>query len=158
MPTSAIPRHNKPGAIRRARTRASRPATPRVRGFTLLELVVVLALLGLATALVAPAGFRMIGSWRRATEVDAVLGALVALGAKAQQQGRALTLDAGPVPASAIAGLPDGWTVVLAQPLVVQANGACSDTHGELRSQGYVRPFTLKAPFCRAELPAAGAP
>lgn len=142
MPTSALPPRS----------------SPRARGFTLLELVVVLALLGLATALVAPAGFRMIASWRRATEVDAVLGAMVALGAHARQQGRALKLDAGPVPATAVPGMPEGWTVVLAQPLSVQANGACSGTRGELRATGYVRPFALKAPFCRAELPATGVP
>ena len=60
------------------------------RGFTLLELVVVLALLALATALVAPSGFRMMASWRRATEVDASLAAVAALGSNAAQQGRAL--------------------------------------------------------------------
>lgn len=121
-------------------------------GFTLLELVVVLALLGLATALVAPAGFRTIASWRRATEVDAALGALVALGAQAQLQGRALRLDAGPVPAKQVPGVPEGWTVVLAQPLTIQANGACGGARGELHAEGYVRPFELQAPFCRAVL------
>lgn len=141
MPTSALPRRCK----------------PRATGFTLLELVVVLALLGLATALVAPAGFRMIASWRRATEVDAALGALVALGAQAQQQGRALRLEAGPVPTKDVPGLPEGWTVVLARPLAVQANGACGGSGGELRAEGYVRPFELQAPFCRAVLSEPGA-
>lgn len=131
----------------------SRPhADPAAAGFTLLELVVVLALLALATALVAPAGFRMIASWRRATEVDAVIGALVAVGQQARQQGRALHLDAGPVPADAIPGLPEGWTVVLSEPLRVQANGACGGSSGELRSQGYVRTFALAPPYCRARL------
>ena len=142
MRTSAIPR----------------PRNLRPAGFTLLELVVVLALLGLATALVAPSGFRMIASWRRATEVDAALGALVALGASTQQRGRALHLAAGPIPATAVAGLPQGWTVVLMQPLTVQTNGACSGTRGELRAEGYVRAFALQAPFCRAELPDTTAP
>ena len=34
------------------------------RGFTLLEMVVVLAILGLATAMVAPSMIRSIDSWR----------------------------------------------------------------------------------------------
>jgi prepilin-type N-terminal cleavage/methylation domain-containing protein len=122
------------------------------RGFTLLELVVVLALLAMATALVAPQGFRMIATWRRATDVDAVLGAMAALGATAQAQGRRIEFAAGPIPADAIAGVPDGWTIVLASPLTVEANGACSDTRGELRSGGYVRAFALRAPFCRVVL------
>jgi prepilin-type N-terminal cleavage/methylation domain-containing protein len=130
----------------------------RARGFTLLELIVVLALLGMATALVAPQGFRMIASWRRATDVDAALGAMAALGAKAQQQGRRMEFPAGPVAAGAIAGLPDGWSVVLATPLVVEANGACGATRGELRSGTYSRSFALQPPFCRIVLDPVAAP
>lgn len=123
------------------------------RGFTLLELVVVLALLGLATALVAPAGFRTIATWRRATDVDAAMGVLVAVAARARLEGRALRFDAGDVDAARLEGLPEGWTVHLETPLVVQANGACSGSHGQLRQDGgYVRTFVLQAPFCRAEL------
>lgn len=123
-------------------------------GFTLLELVVVLALLGLATALVAPAGFRTIATWRRATDVDAAMGALMALTARARQEGRAFRFDAGSVDASQLTGMPDGWTVQLDAPLVVQANGACSGTRGELRQEGgYKRSFLLLPPFCRGELP-----
>jgi len=126
-------------------------------GFTLLELVVVLALLGLATALVAPQGFRTIQTWRRATDVDAALGTLAALGANAQQQGRSLRFDAGPMPADALPGIPEGWSIVLDAPLVVQANGACGNTSGELRQGGYVRRFALAAPFCRVALDVAPA-
>lgn len=137
MPTSATPLRRKPGNS----------------GFTLLELVVVLALLGLATALVAPAGFRMIASWRRATDVDAVLGTLVALGSRARQEGRAIQLPAGEVDPKRMGALPDGWTLTLDTPLTVQANGACSGTRGEMRHENYVRQFVLQAPFCRGELP-----
>lgn len=119
-------------------------------GYTLLELVVVLALLGLATALVAPAGIRTIESWRRATDVDAALDALAGVGTEAARQGRGMTLEAGAVPADELDGLPLGWTVVLDAPLEVQANGACSDASGELRdASGYSRRFELLAPFCR---------
>lgn len=135
-----------------------RTRNTRHRGFTLLELVVVLALLGLATALVAPRGFQMIASWRRAADVDTALGALVALGAQAQQTGRTYRLDVGPVADGKVPGLPEGWRVVLSTPLVVQPNGACSGTQGELRSGSYSRPFALEAPFCRVSLDTAAAP
>lgn len=134
------------------------PNSAACRGFTLLELVVVLALLALATALVAPQGFRMIASWRRATEVDAALGAMVALGAQAQAQGRSMEFKAGVVPPKAIPGLPDGWSVELSEPLLVQANGACSGTRGTLRANGYARPFALGAPFCRVRLDPSATP
>lgn len=138
MPTLAIrPRNNRSGG-----------------GFTLLELVVVLALLGLATALVAPAGFRTIATWRRATDVDAAMGVLKALGARARQEGRALQFDAGDVDPARLEDLPEGWTVHLETPLAVQPNGACSGTSGQLRQEGgYVRAFVLQPPFCRGELP-----
>lgn len=142
MPMSDSPRHPEPAA----------------GGFTLLELVVVLALLALATALVAPQGFRMIESWRRATDVDAALGAMAALGATAQAQGRRLEFAAGAIPAAELPGVPDGWTVVLSTPLVVQANGACGGTRGELRSGSYVRAFALQEPFCRVVLDPPPAP
>ena len=126
----------------------------RSGGFTLLELVVVLALLGLATALVAPAGFRTIATWQRATDVDAAMGALVALTARARQEGHAFRFDAGDVDTEPLTGMPDGWTVHLDTPLVVQANGACRATRGELRQEGgYTRSFLLQPPFCRGELP-----
>jgi type II secretory pathway pseudopilin PulG len=118
----------------------------------LLELVVVLALMGLATALVAPAGFRSIQTWRRASAMDAALGAMAALGTQARAQGHAISFERGRVPAGAVRGLPDGWTIELSEPLVVRVNGSCSGTRGALRSGGYVRRFALTAPFCRVEL------
>ena len=136
------------------RTSVSCPPSKAAAGFTLLELVVVLALLGLATALVAPQGFRTIATWRRATDIDAVLGALAALGAEARMEGRRLSYDAGPLPHDALKGAPDGWTIVLDEPLVIQANGACGSTTGELREGGYARRFALEGPFCRIALDA----
>ena len=51
----------------------------RQRGFTLLEMIVVLAILGLVTALVAPAALRGIDSWRRQAELDSLLDQIRAL-------------------------------------------------------------------------------
>ena len=61
----------------------------RASGYTLLEMVVVLALMGLAVGMAAPAGFRMIDSWREAGDVDEVLRQLAALPSAARAQGRA---------------------------------------------------------------------
>lgn len=133
MPTSGTPR-----------------ASRALRGFTLLELVVVLGLMGLATALVAPAGIRTIETWRRATDVDAALGSLSAMGARAHNAGTGVALEAGELPAGAVAGIPEGWSVLLDGPLRIQANGACSAAvRGTLVHRGgYAQPFTITMPFC----------
>lgn len=118
-------------------------------GFTLLEIVVVLAILGLATALVAPAGFRTIEAWRRATDVDAITGALSGIGPATRQSGRALQIKAGVLPTGVIE-VPDGWQIELDAPLIVQANGACTASAGRMiATGGYEQTFEIEAPFCR---------
>ena len=60
----------------------------RERGFTLLEMIVVLAILGLATALVAPSMLRGIDSWRRQAAMDVLIDAIRALPGDARARGR----------------------------------------------------------------------
>lgn len=124
------------------------------RGFTLLELAVVLAVLGLATALVAPAGFRMIASWQRATQAEAVLGELAALPERSRRLGRDLTLGPGTLDRNRLPALPEGWTLQLDEPLTVRTNGACTPTRGALLAEGPPLRFTLEAPYCRVRLTA----
>ena len=64
-------------AIRRARSpHPERTQRMRHRGFTLLEMIVVLAILGLAAALVGPSMVRSIDTWRRQAAMDALLDQL----------------------------------------------------------------------------------
>jgi prepilin-type N-terminal cleavage/methylation domain-containing protein len=103
--------------------RADRHAS--AAGFTLLELLVVLALLALVTGLVAPAAVRAIGAAReRAASAD--LGALLEglpmrsfrAGAAQAYSGEALRL--------LLADLPSGWTVEAAPPLRYTAQGVAA--------------------------------
>lgn len=142
-------------------------------GYTLLEMVVVVSLLGLATAMVAPAGYRMIGSWREATRVNDVAKALAALPATARAQGRQLRMlppadatgtrvfapDRARQDQSAdtdLIALPEGWSIRFTEPLVVGANGACSDARGTLVTERQRVDFTIDAPFCHVRLLPAG--
>src|SRR5690606_28831350 len=135
----------------RRRHRPAAGAMTRAGGYTLLELVVVVAVLAMATALVAPSGYRMIGTWREASQVDAALQSVASLPMLARREGHRLELggedaardvplivggrndntrmreEAEKASATAIAllALPEGWEVEFEPALVVQPNGAC---------------------------------
>ncbi|WP_024868648.1 pilus assembly FimT family protein [Pseudoxanthomonas suwonensis] len=121
----------------------------RARGYTLLEMTVVLALLGLAVAMAAPAGFRMIQSWRHASAVTDVLRQLSALPATARRDGRTFRIDSQEAALEAGISLPEDWTFEMDTPLAVRANGVCSDAAGWLGTANGPVPFRVEAPFCR---------
>lgn len=125
----------------------------QARGFTLLEMIVVLALLGLATALVAPSMLRGIDSWRRQAALDALLDQVRALPGNARASGEPVVVDdktlaAAPPPLR----IDEDWTLTAPVPLTVGANGVCSD--GELRvgNRYGERRLKVTAPFCDPEL------
>ena len=122
----------------------------RSAGYTLLEMVIVLAVMALATAMVAPASYRMIGTWREAGEVEQVMAQLAALPVKARVDGRELRLQ--PEDGEALAKLvqlPEGWQLKLDAPLRVGANGACGGTRGTLRTLRQTLNFEIDPPFCK---------
>lgn len=121
----------------------------RTPGYTLLELVVVMAILAMATAIAAPPSYRMIRSWQEATQVDDVLQQLERLPGTVRASGRPLEGKAnGGIAAVA---LPEGWSLRMTTPLRVLANGACSDAQGVLTTTQQSVDFRILAPFCRIE-------
>ena len=99
----------------------------RVRGFTLIELVVVMFLVGLLTAVVFPSIERMARSSQLKTERDAIVGRLGELGYEAFLSGKSITLSSS---ASAIRGsypidLPEGWDLRVPRPVAFLFNGIC---------------------------------
>lgn len=106
-------------------------------GFTLLELLIVLALLGLATAIAMPNLERLYAAATRATERDYVLDQVAALGREAVLNGRAYVVFGNVPPAdpaeavryaqyeTRVVEVPEGWRLAFDQPLVVLANGVC---------------------------------
>ncbi len=96
-----------------------RPADARAEGgFTLLELLLVLALVALLTGLVAPRMWQWVQSARVRAGVDGVRAALEALPRQAFGDAKRISVDAkGPL------ALPVGWRLELAVPLVYEANG-----------------------------------
>lgn len=121
----------------------------RPQGYTLLELVVVMAILAMATALAAPSSYRMVRSWQEATDVDDVLQQVEHLPTAVRASGNPVYAATGS--GITLIQLPEGWAIKLQSPLQVLANGACSDAQGTLVTTSQQIDFRILHPFCRVE-------
>ncbi len=121
----------------------------RTRGFTLLEMVVVLAILGLATALVAPSMLRGIDSWRRQAAMDALFDQIRALPGNARATGREINIETDAMgavdPPLSIEG---DWTLSVEQPWKVHANGICEGGMLAVANAYGSRRIRVAPPFC----------
>ena len=135
MPTLAICRRADPG-----------------RGFTLLELLIVLALFGLLTALTVPRFVALYDSLNAAHQRDEALRQIAGLGYRAFQKGQELVVG---VPAAGTApqqwSLPDGWSIQAKPPIRYYRNGACSGGVLEVTSPQGVERLVLVPPLCRPQ-------
>lgn len=139
-----------------------RPA--RIRGYTLLEMIVVLVIMGLATALAGTWLFTFIGTWRANVHRDNVLGEIQHLPIIARELGRGLSLyalpapgtsgaaDAVPARVSSAVHLPRDWQVRFDPPLHILGNGACRNAHFVLQGDGRRWGARVEAPFCTVVL------
>lgn len=126
-------------------------------GFTLLEMVVVMSILGLVTAMAAPSLLNTIDTWQRQTQVDAVLDQVRGLPGRARATGAAIRLD----PQSLAAKqppltIPDGWSLAVSAPWQVQANGVCEGGGLQLSDGARVWAIAVAAPLCEPSLVEAG--
>lgn len=113
-------------------------------GFTLLEMLVVLALVALATGIVVP---RMAG-WmdsiqERGWRAD-LRAYLAALPVRAFLAGDALNIDAVHL-AAAVPGAPAGTNIRLKQPLTYSATGVASGGQLELERAGGREVWSIEA-------------
>lgn len=119
-------------------------------GYTLLEMLVVIGLLALTTALVAPAGQRLARSWQDAQATEQVLRDIARLPTLTRQSGRALELAAGEYRGeSPLLPLPESWRMQFETPLVIGANGACSGGRALLETETASIPLEITGPYCR---------
>ena len=99
-----------------------RAQSPRWRGFTLLELLVVLALVALVTGLVAPVAYKGLSAARERGALADLSALLEGLPMRAFRSGAAQSYD-GRVLASLLPELPAGWRVVTEPELRYAASG-----------------------------------
>lgn len=137
-------------------------ALPRT-GFSLLELLVVLALVSLIGALALPNLMGLYDSATRATERDQILDQLAGLGREAMLKGHGYAVYGtapSPLPSDALNTgvqayalvVPEGWQVELDRPLRVRPNGVCLGATVTL-SHPDAAPVevALEPPYCRVE-------
>ena len=137
-------------------------APPRT-GFSLLELLVVLALVSLVGALALPNLMGLYDSATRATERDQILDQLAGIGREAVLKGHgyavygtASGLPPSDAPNTGVQAyplvVPEGWQVELDRPLRVRPNGVCLGATVTL-SHPDAAPVevALVPPYCRVE-------
>lgn len=130
------------------------------RGFTLLELLVVLVLLGALAALVAPAVSRGLDAWRLRLAAQSLEQQVGRLPLQARSAGVTLRPERmaewpAAVPRIEVEQATIEWPV----PPVVRSNGYCEAGFVRLRRDDSVRGYEILSPDCRLRRnDAAGAP
>ncbi len=120
------------------------------RGFTLLEVMVVMALMAFALGVVVPRLDVFKGSMAAAHERETLIEAVASLGLVARQNGQLIEFSGEP--AWLPGDLPTDWTILVDEPIHFYPSGAC--TGGIVTLQHGKRQFvySLSPPRCRATL------
>lgn len=124
----------------------------RAIGFTLLEMVVVLAIIATIAGVALPNFARMIESYEQKSTLGSVTSELGELSFKAYTQAKPMLLS----PETArtlLPSLPTDWQVAIEAPVTIQANGFCSGGLATITARsGAAWQITLRAPLCTVEI------
>lgn len=135
--------------------------SPSVQGFTLLEMLVALTLIALATSLVAPRFLTLLESTGQANSERQFAAAFARLPVKAftRRQSIAFKTNAMADEPKAQNGaksldleLPADWRIRFDRPLMISPSGVCSDAAGVVFTPAGTRRFQVATPDCRTTL------
>lgn len=129
------------------------PSSESHAGFTLLELVVVLALVTLLGAVILPNLIKMQQAWKSRTELQDIVSQLRSLGYRARLQGLEVSIGPQGLEPVDMLALPSGWTLSARLPVLYRRNGACLGGKVELIQGEVHHEFDLGPPLCVPERP-----
>lgn len=127
------------------------------RGFTLVEILVVLVVIGLIAGVAMPNMVKMLQSAERAGQRDTLLSEIAGLGYRAYLTGQPLTLGGAPVAGEGGETqppfqIPQGWQLEIPRPITYNFNGICSGGQIILVSPDERREiFQLEPPRCKIQ-------
>ncbi len=118
-------------------------------GFTLFEILVVLVLLALVTGATLTQLDKMYQSYELGTQRDDVVRTLSQLGLHALQKGRPFTLEGEYTEENKDLALPQGWSVVVEEPIEYTFRGICRGGELTLVYGEREYKYVLYPPLCR---------
>jgi prepilin-type N-terminal cleavage/methylation domain-containing protein len=125
------------------------------KGFTLIELVVALAIIGLGLSFVLPRMMAWVDRLAFSTRQQQFEDALAELGSRARRSGRSVVLrstdlapnsnDPSPIE------LPSSWSLTVEPPIAFRYDGVCTGGKVRLSFPAGERSYRLQSPYCRPE-------
>lgn len=127
----------------------SEPPLPAARGFTLLELLIVLALVSMVAAMVAPRLQHTYDAVARSGDRAEALRQIERLPLIARDLGKVVQVPADdPAALAGLLRLPAGWQAIAVEPLRIEATGLCHGGKLRVEGGGAVETWTLASPDC----------
>ena len=125
------------------------------KGFTLIELVIALAIIGLGLSFVLPRMMAWVDRLAFSTRQQRFEDALADLGSRARRSGRSVVLRSTDlVPNSNESSpieLPSSWSLTVEPPIAFRYDGVCTGGTVRLSFPAGERSYRLQAPYCRPE-------
>ncbi|MBI2382258.1 MAG: prepilin-type N-terminal cleavage/methylation domain-containing protein [Gammaproteobacteria bacterium] len=125
------------------------PPNNLARGYTLLEMLVVLVILGLMSGVVGPRIWTQIRVWRESSMIRDVADQIRHLPFEAYSRGHGFHFASEKQARQLLGSLPSDWQVQVITPFRVQANGVCEPGRFAFTVDERTHQIEVQAPLCR---------